>query len=157
MTIQPGQTSTLSWGLVENAEAAVLIGPEGKKGVGTPGQQVVEPGQTTTYTLLGFCGRNVVAQSVTVTVQGDPGCQGTPNIEYFFANPPVIQSGGSSTLQWGLVSNASAAYLETPEGIVGVGTPGQQTVKPGQTTNYSLHAICGSVSTVANATVFVQQ
>jgi hypothetical protein len=118
---------------------------------------VVEPGQTTTYTLLGYCGRTVVAQSVMVSVQGDQGCQGTPNIEYFFANPPVIQRGGSSTLQWGLVSNASAAYLETPEGIVGVGTSGQQTVKPGQTTSYSLHAICGSVNTVANATVFVQQ
>ena len=44
---------------------------------------------------------------------------------------------------------------QTPEGIIGVATPGQETVKPGQTTNYSLYCICGSVSTVASATVFV--
>ena len=99
----------------------------------------------------------MVAQSVTVSVGEDQSCSGTPNIEYFFANPPVIQQGGSSTLQWGKVSNASAAYLEMPDGLQGVATPGQTTVKPGQTTSYSLYAICGATITKATATVFVPQ
>jgi uncharacterized cupredoxin-like copper-binding protein len=155
-TIQPGQTSTLSWGLVENAQAAVLVTPEGKKGVGTPGQMVVEPGQTTTYTLIGYCGNDVVGQSVTVTVADEQGCSGTPNIQYFIASPPVIQSGQSTNLQWGSVTNASGAYLSTPDGIQGVATPGQTSVEPGGTTTYSLYALCGGTTTQANATVFVQ-
>jgi uncharacterized cupredoxin-like copper-binding protein len=154
--IQPGQTATLSWGLVQNAEAAVLVTPQGKQGVGTPGQVVVQPGQTTTYTLVGYCGNDVVGQSVTVTVAGEQGCSGTPSIQYFVANPPVIQRGGSTTLQWGSVTNASGAYLETPEGIQGVATPGQMTVQPSGTSTYSLYGLCGSRVIQASATVYVQ-
>jgi hypothetical protein len=154
--IQPGQTATLSWGLVQNAEAAVLVTPQGKQGVGTPGQVVVQPGQTTSYTLVGYCGNDVVGQSVTVTVAGEQGCSGTPSIEYFVANPPVIQRGGSTTLQWGSVTNASGAYLETPEGIQGVATPGQMTVQPSGTSTYSLYGLCGSRVIQASARVYVQ-
>lgn len=155
-TIQPGQTTTLTWGLVENAEAAVLVTPQGKKGVGTPGQLVVQPGQTTTYALIGYCGSDVVGQSVTVTVSGEQSCSGTPFIEYFVANPSVIPPGGSTTLRWGAVSNASGAYLETPEGIQGVGTPGEISVQPGGTTTYSLYAVCGGTAIQSTVTVYVQ-
>jgi hypothetical protein len=130
MIIQPGQTSTLSWGLAANAEAAVLQTPEGKVGVGTPGQQVVQPSQTTTYVLAAFCGNQVAKRYITVAVQGAHDCSGTPTIASFTASPSVIQKGGTSTLQWGAVTNASGAYLLGPEGIVGVGTPGQLSVQP---------------------------
>ncbi len=156
MVISPGQTTTLSWGLVQNAEAAVLVTPEGKQGVGTPGSLVVQPGQTTTYTLMGYCGEDVVGQSVTVTVSGTLNCNGLPNIPYFIANPQVIQKGQSSTLQWGAVTNASGVYLGMPSGIVGVGTPGQSTVQPTQSTNYVLYAQCGSATIQANTTVYLQ-
>ena len=156
LVIEPGQTTTLSWGLVENAQAAVLVTPEGKQGVATPGELVVQPGQTTTYQLFGYCGNDVVGQSVTVTVAGTLNCTGVPNIPFFIANPQVIQSGQSSTLQWGPVTNASGVYLSTPGGIVGVATPGQETVQPSQSTNYALFAQCGSNTIQANTTIYVQ-
>jgi hypothetical protein len=156
MIIEPGQTSTLSWGLAANAEAAVLQSPEGKEGVGTPGQKVVQPSQTTTYVLGAFCGSQVAKRYITVAVQGPHDCSGTPTIASFTASPSVIQKGGTSTLQWGAVSNASGAYLLGPEGIVGVGTPGQLSVQPNATTTYSLYALCGKTIIKRDVTVYVQ-
>ena len=141
--IKPGETSTLSWGLVANAQAAVLAGPEGQVGVGTPGQQVVEPSQTTTYVLEAFCGSQVSERYITVVVEGPTNCSGTPNIDYFTANPEVIARGGTSTLQWGPVTNASGAFLKGPAGIVGIATPGQTNVQPANTATYVLYALCG--------------
>ena len=156
MIIAPGQTSTLSWGLAANAEAAVLQTPAGREGVGTPGQKVVQPTQTTTYVLAAFCGNQVVERYITVAVQGPHDCSGTPAIEYFVANPTVIQRGGTSTLQWGAVTNASGAFLLGPEGIIGVGTPGQLQVQPNATTKYSLFALCGATIIQNDVTLFVK-
>jgi len=156
MIIEPGQTSTLSWGLAANAEAAVLQSPEGKEGVGTPGQVVVQPSQTTTYVLGAFCGSQVTKRYITVAVQGPHDCSGTPRIEYLTASPSAIQRGGSSTVQWGAVTNASGAYLRGPEGIVGVGTPGQLSVQPNATATYSLYALCGKTIIKRDVIVYVQ-
>lgn len=156
MLIKPGETSTLLWGLVANAEAAVLSTPEGKEGVGTPGQQVVQPSQTTTYVLGAFCGDQVVKRYMTVAVEGPLDCSGTPIIPYFTASPSLIPKGQSSTLEYGKVSNASGAYLKGPEGIAGVGTPGQTVVQPDGTTTYALHANCGSTITKKEAKVYVE-
>ena len=156
MIIQPGQTSTLSWGLAANAEAAVLQTPEGKVGVGTPGQQVVQPGQTTTYVLGAFCGNQVTKRYITVAVQGAEDCKGTPTIASLTASPSVIQKGGTSTLTYGLVSNASGAFLRGPEGIIGIATPGQTSVQPNATATYSLYALCGKTIIKRDVKVYVQ-
>lgn len=84
------------------------------------------------------------------------GCNGTPVITSFWANPPVVSPGQVSTLQWGLVANANAAFLQTPGGTQGIGTPGSRPVKPGQTTTYNLIAYCGNNSAQASVTVNVQ-
>jgi hypothetical protein len=154
--IKPGETSNLSWGLVANAQAAVLTGPEGQVGVGTPGQQMVEPSQTTTYVLEAFCGNQVVERYVTVVVDGPTNCSGMPNIGYVTANPEVIGRGGTSTLQWGPVTNASGAFLKGPAGIVGVATPGQTNVQPANTATYVLYALCGRTILQKQATVYVE-
>ena len=156
LIIQPGQQSTLSWGAVQNAEAAGLRMPEGWEGVGTPGQKVVQPSQPTTYVLGAYCGNQIAKRYVTVVVQGPQDCSGTPNIEYFVANPPVISRGGTSTLQYGAVTNASGAYLSRPDGIVGVSTPGQTVVQPEVTSVYSLYALCGPTIIQSQRTVYVQ-
>jgi hypothetical protein len=153
--IQPGQTSTLSWGQVMNAQKAALLSPEGKQGVGTPGQLVVEPSRTTTYVLSGYCGDQVAKRYVTVVVEGASNCSGTPQITSFFANPSVIQRGQTTKLEWGQVMNASGAYLSTPDGIRGVGTPGSSTEQPQASTTYYLYAICGDVIIRQQATVTV--
>jgi hypothetical protein len=84
------------------------------------------------------------------------GCSGTPTISWFAANPPVIAPGQISTLSWGLVGNASAAYLVSPGGTQGIGTPGSQQVNPTQTTTYILTAWCGGNNAQVPVTVTVQ-
>ena len=68
----------------------------------------------------------------------------------------MIPKGGTSTLQWGPVTNASGAYLKLPEGIVGVATPGQTNVQPVQTATYVLYALCGRTILQQQATVYVE-
>lgn len=71
-TVQAGQITTLSWGLVSNATNVVLSTPNGNSGVATPGQVQVQPGESTTYTLIAYCYNNSVQAQTTVTVQNAP-------------------------------------------------------------------------------------
>ena len=116
--INPGQTSTVSWGMVYNAERVVLIAPGQKTGVATPGEMTVYPDQTTTYTLRADCGSRRVKSQVTVYVTV-PDCSGAPSISSVTAEPMLIKPGETSTLSWGLVANAEAAVLAAPEGKEG--------------------------------------
>jgi hypothetical protein len=65
-TINRGESTTLRWGLVSNAERVEI--DNGIGGVGTPGNGMVAPNQTTTYTLYAYCGGNTRSAQVTITV-----------------------------------------------------------------------------------------
>ena len=65
-TITAGNSTTLSWGAVTNADS-VSIEP-GIGGVTTPGSRSVSPATTTTYTLTARCGSNTLTRQTTVTV-----------------------------------------------------------------------------------------
>jgi hypothetical protein len=68
-TINNGQTSTLSWGQVLNADYVQLSSQfDGGSGVPTPGQAPVTPNQTTTYYLTAWCQGNSAQAQVTITV-----------------------------------------------------------------------------------------
>lgn len=85
------------------------------------------------------------------------GCSGTPTVQYAYANPPTIAPGQISTLYWGLVGNAQAAYLRMPNGQqTGIGTPGSKQVNPTQTSTYYIVAVCGSNSIQVPIVVTVQ-
>ncbi len=154
-TINAGQFVTLSWGKVNNANSVFLTSPSGTQGVGTPGSTTVQPSQTTTYTLTAYC-NNVPAQlQTTVTVSGGGGgCNGTPRFNGFYANPQTISSGQETTLNWGLVQNANAVFLQYPDRSEGIASPGSRNVRPRSTTTYTLVAHCGnnqaSISTTVN-------
>lgn len=84
------------------------------------------------------------------------GCSGQPTVQYAYANPPVINAGQVTTLQWGLVGNANAAYLQMPNGHrQGIGTPGTQQVNPTQTSTYLIIGACGGTETQVPITVTV--
>ncbi len=155
--IQPGQVTTLMWGLVGNANAAFLQFPDGRRqGIGTPGSQQVNPTQTTTYFIIGVCGNNEVQFPIVVTVQSAPGCNGAPQITSFTANPQTIQVGQASTISWGPVNNANNVQLSSStQGSSGVPTPGSVVVTPNQTTTYILTAWCNNVSAQAQVQVTV--
>ncbi len=69
-TITAGASTTLQWGAVTNANSVEI--DQGIGGVGTPGEAVVSPGSTTTYTMTARCGSNTVTRQVTVTVGATP-------------------------------------------------------------------------------------
>ncbi len=151
--INAGQQTTLSWGLVQNASVVYLELPNSTEGVASPGSRTVRPGSTTTYKLVAYCGNNKASISTTVRVNG--GCSGTPIFNGFTANPSSIVKGQSSLLSWGLVANASAVYLKTPNGTGGVPSPSTATVSPQTTTTYTLIAYCQNKSSQRQVTVKV--
>ncbi|MCJ7667576.1 MAG: hypothetical protein MUP04_04720, partial [Anaerolineae bacterium] len=78
---------------------------------------------------------------------------GPPVIEFFTASPDTITAGESTTLSWGLVSNATGVVID--QGIGGVGTPGSTVVSPGSTTTYTMTAIGLGGTDTASVTVTV--
>ncbi len=69
-TITQGQSATLSWGFVNNANDVSI--DQGVGGIGTPGSRAVSPSGTTTYTLraVGPCGTTTA--TATLFVNGAP-------------------------------------------------------------------------------------
>ncbi len=149
-TITAGQSTTLSWGFVSNAQEAVI--DNGIGGVATPGSRTVSPTTTTTYTLTANCGGTTTTAQATVTVTSST-CSGTPVISSFTASATTINPGQSTTLSWGLVGNADSATIDN--GIGGVATPGSITVSPSSTTTYTLTADCSGTTTTAQVTINV--
>lgn len=65
-TVPSGGAVTLSWGLVSNADSVEI--DQGIGGIATPGNIVVNPTTTTTYTMTAHCGTVTRTAQVTVTV-----------------------------------------------------------------------------------------
>ncbi len=65
-TINRGESTTLRWGKVDSADRVEI--DNGIGGVGTPGDRIVAPNQTTPYTLYAYCGGNTRTAQVTITV-----------------------------------------------------------------------------------------
>jgi len=64
--LKPGESTTLNWGIVNNAEE-VEIEPE-IGGVATPGSARVSPSKTTTYTMTARCGSVTTTRQVIIEV-----------------------------------------------------------------------------------------
>ncbi len=79
---------------------------------------------------------------------------GPPVIESFTADPETITEGDSSTLSWGLVTNADS--VEIDQGIGGVGTPDSVVVSPATTTTYTMTAVGPGGTTTDSVTVTVE-
>jgi hypothetical protein len=114
-TIQQGQSATLSWGAVTNADS-VSIDP-GIGGVASPGSRSVSPSATTTYVLSAHCGGNVDIRKVTLNVTAERTRTFTPTTKPADTQGPpapgiVAPSGSLScrtsvTLDWNAVSDPS--------------------------------------------------
>lgn len=83
------------------------------------------------------------------------GCIGAPQITSFYANPPSIYAGQSTSLVWGAVFNFDYVKLQTPLGSSGVNAPGQLPVSPSVTTTYILTAFCKGTRADAATTISV--
>jgi len=132
-TIQPGQSSTLTW-VVENATAVTITPGPGSVDAHS-GSVSVTPATTTTYTLAATGPGGQV--NATVTVQVGPPQAGNPQIIRFEANPVSIAPGQSSTLSW---TTTGATTVTISPNVGNVTVNGSTTVTPTQTTTYTLTA-----------------
>lgn len=93
---------------------------------------------------------NVPAPATAVPPTNTPvptvaGCSGKPNDFTFAASAPAIVAGQSVTLSWSAVTNASEVRLDGGEfSNDGVETPGNRTVSPAATQQYTLTAKCNN-------------
>jgi len=168
--IPQGQCAMLIWEVGAPEEWPVLL--DGSE-VPHFGESEVCPPSTTSYELLVEAPDAPQVRTVTLHVEGGaepttpsqptstpatapsptapPGCGGAPVISYFRANPSSINTGGTSTLEWGRVTNGNSDVLVRSvviqPGLGEVGSPGQRPVNPQTTTLYTLIATgCGGES-----------
>ncbi len=140
-TIEPGQSTTLSWNLGSNSGEAdsALIEP----GIGTvpiEGSTRVSPEDTTTYTITWTGADSTAEDSVTVTVLA-------PLTVSISSDKTAIEPGDTATLTW---NSANAAGCSIDQGIGSVSLNGSQSVSPSQTTTYTITAQ-GQLSSVTNS------
>lgn len=83
-------------------------------------------------------------------------CNGTPEIEAFFADTKTIPPGGSTTLRWGTVTNADNVEIDQGIGGVAAGPNGGSIiVSPTSTTTYTMTAYCVSNTATLQVTIKV--
>jgi hypothetical protein len=147
ITIQPGQSSTLSW--TTNGASSVSI-----SGLGTQplnGSTTVSPATTTTYTLTASSGNESVSAPITVTVAP----ANIPQVVTFVATPQNIDAGQSTQLCWQVTGATNISI--TPGVGTNLNANDCASVSPTVTTTYTLTATNGSGQIQANATVNVGQ
>jgi hypothetical protein len=133
--ISLGDSSGLSWN-VSNATSVSINNGVGN--VALSGSTVVSPPTTTTYTLTATNAEGSLTAAALVQVSGVPSPpSGLPVVNYFTASPPIISSGGSTTLSWD-VSYATSVTIDN--GVGSVASSGSMSVSPAGTTNYTLTA-----------------
>ena len=141
VSIQPGQSSTLSWSVTGAAGLSISAGVGAVTGTSVQ----VSPAATTSYTLTATNAGGSITATTTVTV-------GTgPSIQFFTASPLTIQAGRSSTLSWSVIG---ATSLSISAGV-GAVTGTSVVVSPTATTSYTLTATSAGGSSTATATVNV--
>ena len=173
-TIQPGECVGIEWGVHGSPWVFFNENP-----VEPTGMQEVCPPETTSYRLSVDAGEQMLEREVTIFVEGEgepqpppqpnqpaqpgaqptsqsqsqpqSGCNGSPIISSFTANPSTITAGQSATLTWGGVTNGSGGSLVKSvvlePGFGEVGSPGSRAVKPQKTTTYTLKGTgCGGTA-----------
>ena len=161
-TINAGDSAILQW---DTSDAtAVFIEPDIGY-VALSGSRAVTPTDSTTYVLSASNAASTVTSSVTLNVNPYPP-YGTsypmlypssligrpPQINFFDINPPIINSGSSTTMQWD-VSDADNVFID--QGIGDVPLSGTMTISPAAITSYTLIAVNSYGSVTSLATVIV--
>lgn len=141
-SIQRGQSSTLSWGAVTNADNVSVEPSIG--GVPAPGSASVSPVNTTTYTLTARCGNNSVTRQTTIQVSAPPP---QPPADHQGPPAPNLRSPKGSlscrtsvTLDWDAVSDPSGIKNYTVKWTRNDGQTGG-TVTTG--TSHGISVTCG--------------
>lgn len=139
-----GQNATLSW-KIEGADTVDI--DQGIGRVDAEGSVTVSPGEDTVYTLLAQNESGSATGTATLKVAA------APTIASFIANPSTINSGESVQLSW-TSSGGKTAVIQP--GSLTVNTSGSVTLRPRETTTYTLTVTGDGGSTNAETTVTVE-
>ena len=154
LTLSPGPGAWTNTG-------SAFVPPNAAPVYGTTASVVVQPAQTTTYTLSITNGAGVVNQTATVTVGAPPGRSVLPTIFQFGASPPAASSGSAVTLSWSVYGATSLAIYPSigsvlnQTAIVNGVENGTITVSPSATTTYLLAASNSQGTATATATISI--
>jgi hypothetical protein len=144
LTIQPGQSSRLTW-YTSGATSVYLNG----NSVSLDGSRTVSPSSTKTYYLVARNGWTSVRKSVTITVSTTQPPATVPTAT-LTAMPASIESGQQTMLTWATTNATSVTMNGNP-----VALNGSQAYSPTSTTTYTLVASNAAGSATATATVTV--
>ena len=145
--VDVGAPLTLSWKVVDGLEELTInndVGSVLDKTTDGSGETVVNPTESTTYTLTATKNDSSQSKSVSVFV-------GAPVVAEFTASPNTIRSGDTSTLSWRLQGASSFKIEPDPGNIEGNSVD----VTPDDTTKYVITATNDFGSTTAEVTVTV--
>jgi len=145
--VDPGAAVTLAWTTTDATSASLA---PGIGAVAVDGSRVVNPNQTTTYTLSASGSGVTTTASITVSVVGDDG-PAAPTIDTFSASPLSITEGETTRLSWSTTGATSVSIT----GLGGVPVDGSRTVSPTATTSYVLTATGQGGSSTSMVTVEV--
>jgi YVTN family beta-propeller protein len=145
MTIQPGESSTLTW-TTTNATSAIVDNDIGS--VELSSSITVYPAISTTYTIIVSGAGGTISASTTITVN-----QPQPQVS-LHAIPMAILPGESSILCW-QTKNVDSTTIDN--GIGSVPTSGSIQVSPTATTTYTITAIGLGGTATASTTVEIDE
>jgi hypothetical protein len=152
-TINPGDTSNLSWNVTGANSVSI---DQGIGLVSAMGSRAIAPGSTTVYTISATNATGTVTGSAVAMVNSMPyngTMMGTaPAITVFGANPSIINSGATSTLSWNV---AGANSISIDNGIGQVNASGTMTVSPGASTTYTISATNNNGTITRSTTTLV--
>ena len=141
-----GEAVTLTWDVDKFTTLSISNGVGDVTASGAQGSVVVNPTETTTYTLTVDFDDVIVTQDVTVVVDA------LPEVLAFAAAPDVVAPGSGATLTW---NTAGATDVSIAPGIGAVGATGSMSVMPTETTTYTLTATNSTGEVTADAIVTV--
>jgi len=149
LTVQPGQSSTLSWATANATSVSIsTLGAQPVNGSVSTGPL----NATTTFTLTAT-GANGSTVNAPITVTVVP--VNAPQIVTFTATPTTINVGGSSQLCWQV--NGATTINVSPSVGSNLQSNACLTVSPTVTTTYTLTATNATGSSQASVTVIVGQ
>jgi hypothetical protein len=161
-SINMGDSAILKWDTT--GATSVFIEPDIGY-VSLSGSQAVSPTNSTSYVLTASNASSTVTSSATLNINPYPPYGSSyplqypsslpgslPQVNFFDINPPIINPGSSTTMQWD-VSGADSIFIN--QGIGDVQPLGTMTVSPPFTTSYTITAAnyYGSVTSLATAIV----
>ncbi|MHB8085510.1 MAG: hypothetical protein ACYDHZ_06770 [Dehalococcoidia bacterium] len=149
--IEAGGSTILNWNVINATSVNITgLGP-----VASSGSMMVTPSSTIMLTLTASnaLGTTYATTNITVGSGSSPSPAGAiPHISAFYADPPSISAGASTTLTWGTYY-ATSVYIDN--GVGYVSTNGAAAISPHTTTTYTITAYNSAGSTIATTQVVV--